>query len=465
MKKVIFGMMSLATMALAFTSCSSDDEQALAEPGTAIIKGRVTANLDETSIEPQNVPAGTNITFIIDGRDLDPKPDPNYQYDRVTRTAEVDADGRYEVSVPARKAPVNVRVEFDAFEFDATIITTNEEGFQETVNARRVFRAGVIPNLSVTAGQTVVRDYRYTMDGDDFVSSATIRGAVTAQINDNIGSVTRISNIGSMNQISGSGSDTLLSTGGGYVTQNNVEVTGGTGTGMTVNIQAEAIGRVMEASVKDGGESYFANSLYNTTTTGNGTGLQVRVTAVDAGNNNAITSIEIWGPARGTGYAIGDVVTLVGGNNLGTVEITEVTEGKVMSVSINQPGEDYTFGDVVTISGGTGATFDIKGVSPRQEPVPANVVLSFTTLNGGSNGVRYRTTTNEDGEYIIKVPVTTTNGNDNIQVRGVTFETNSTFMENGEFVIEPRVYRMNQTSVNVFTEDIVERDFTYNRQP
>lgn len=461
MKKTVLGFMSMAAIALAFSSCSNDDEQSPVQPGTSTVEGRITANLDATSIEPQAIPAGTGITFIIDGRDLDPKPDNAYQYDKVTERAEVDAEGRYTVSLPARKNPINAQVVFDAFEFDATIITTNDEGFQETTTARKVFSRNTM-NISIVEGQSQIRDFTYTMEGNDFVNRATIRGTVEAQINDNVGEVTGISNVGNQNQITGNGNDTLLTGGAGYTNGTDIAVTGGTGTGMTVNIQAETIGQVFDGTIDNPGENYFINSTYSTTTTGNGTGLQIRVTAVDAASNNAITDFVIPAFGRGNGYAIGDIVNVMGGNNLGSIEITEITEGKVTQVTVNQSGEDYTVGDVVTISGGTGATFEITGITPRNEPIPANVVLSFRTNNG--NGETYRTTTNTAGEYVVQIPVLPTNGSDNIQVRGVTFETASTYLEDGEFVTGPKIYYMNQRNVQVFTEDIKEEDFTYLRR-
>lgn len=454
-KKVMLGLLSIASVAMTFTSCKKEETQVPLEPGTAIVKGRLTANLDASSFEVQTVPAGTGITFIIDGEDLDVKPNPNYQYDQISERVEVGANGEYAVTLPARKKPINAKAVFDAFEFDATIITTDDEGFQTTTVSRRVF-SRVEANIQIVEGQTIVRDFAYSMEGEDFVNRATIRGFIDATFTDNFGDVTGISKTGTKTIISGTDNDTLLTTGSGYVTANNVAVTGGTGSGMTVNFTAEQIGIVKAVSLLNAGTGYW-NGTYGTTTTGDGTGLQLNVTT-DAGNVTAVT-VPSW--AQGTGYAAGQIVTIVGGNNDATVQITEVTEGKVLSVTLNNAGENYTVGDVVTISGGTNATFAITEVSPYKEAVPENVVVSFITNNG--NGETYRTTTDVEGKYIIQVPVTQSNGMETISIRPATFEYETTYLEDGEFVTEPRIYSVTPISQTVYVDDIKERNITYLR--
>ena len=452
--------MSFATVAMIFSSCNKDDEQTPLEPGTAVVKGRITANLDATAIAPQAIPAGTGITFVIDGAALDAKPDPSFNYDKVIERAEVDADGNYSVTLPARKQPIQVQVIFDDFEFDATVVTTNDEGFQETEVSRRVFSRNSL-NITVVEGQSQVRDFSYTMQGDEFVNRATLRGIVTAQFIDNVGDVTGISTVGAPQQITGAGNDTLLTEGAGYETGNDIAVTGGTGSGMTVNITAETIGIVQGVNLLTGGEGYFVSS-YNTTTSGDGTGLIISVEEVDTDDDNKVTEVSI-GLNAGTGYAVGDVVTIDGGDGNATVQITEISEGRVTSVTLNQAGEGYTIGDVVTISEGTGATFTITNVAPyNTDAVPANVVLSFRVNSG--NGETYKTTTNADGEYIIQVPITPNSGTDVIQVRGATFEGPSIFMENGEFVQGNKIYAFTQQDVTLNSDDIRELDLLYTRQ-
>ena len=261
MKNKFLPLVALAG-SLAFVGCS-DDEQTPMEPGMGMVKGRVTAMLDMTSIAPDNVPEGTGITFIIDSRDLDKNPDPNFTYDKIITRATVDANGMYEVSLPVSSNPVPVEVEFDDFEYEATLITTNDLGFQESVVARTVYKRGG-QMMMLTEGQTLVADFQYNMTDNDFVSSAIMRGTLTAVFRDNVGEV-----IG----------DNQIDAGTGYNTGTNIPVNGGTGSGLEVDI-------------------------------------------FNVGGNGEVTFYMISNP--GTGYTIGDIVTISGGNGDATFEIVAV---------------------------------------------------------------------------------------------------------------------------------------------
>ena len=286
MKNKFLPLVALAG-SLAIVGCS-EDEQTPMEPGMGMIKGRVTAMLDMTSIAMDNVPQGTGITFIIDSRDLDKNPDPNFTYDKIITRATVEADGTYEVSLPVGTNPVPVQVVFDDFEFDATLLTTNDQGFQESVVARTVYKRSN-QMLMLTEGQTLVSDFQYNMTNNDFVASAIMRGTLSATFRDNVGEVN------GTNQIDA---------GTGYNTGNNIPVNGGTGSGMQVNIN----------SVGGNGEVNFFN-------------------VTDAG----------------TGYTIGDIVTISGGNGDATFEVTSVnTEeenvpaGVVLTfITNNGNGQEY----------------------------------------------------------------------------------------------------------------------------
>lgn len=272
---------------LAFLGCSKDVQTPM-EPGMGMIKGRVTAMLDMTSIAMDNVPQGTGITFIIDSRDLDKNPDPNFIYDKIITRTTVEADGTYEVSLPVGTNPVPVQVVFDDFEYDATLLTTNDQGFQDSVVARIVYKRNN-EMLMLTEGQTLVSDFQYNMTNNDFVSSAIMRGTLTATFRDNVGEVN------GTNQIDA---------GTGYNTGSNIPVNGGTGSGMQVNIN----------SVGGNGEVNFFN-------------------VSDAG----------------TGYTIGDIVTISGGNGDATFEVTSInTEeenvpaGVVLTfITNNGNGQEY----------------------------------------------------------------------------------------------------------------------------
>jgi hypothetical protein len=263
MKKItLWGMLALTGLFTVFTACNKDEQPEPLSPGSAMVSGRLTANLDETDFQLQAVPAGTGVTFIIDGADLERNPQPGYNYEDVVVRGTTDADGNYSVSLPAVKKSINVQVVFDEFEFDANVLTTNDDGFQEAVIERRTFtRANA--SVSIIEGQVLVKDYNYNTGIGSFVPSAMIRGVVEAQITDNVGEPNTVS---------------IDNAGTNYTNNTNVGVSGGTGSGMTVNTFTNIAGEVTNVFISD----------------------------------------------PGTGYTIGDVVTIQDGDNNATVEVTNV---------------------------------------------------------------------------------------------------------------------------------------------
>lgn len=263
MKKItLWSVLAVAGMFTAFTACKKDEQKEPLTPGTATVSGRLTANLDETDFQLQSVPQGTGVTFRISGADLERNPQPGYNYEDVIVRGTADANGNYSVSLPAVKKTVNATVIFDEFEFDATVLTTDDDGFQEAVIERRTFtRANA--TVTIVEGQVLVRDYNYNTGVGSFVPSAMIRGVVEAQFTDNVGDPSAVS---------------LVNEGSDYTTSNNLSVSGGSGNGMTVNINANIAGEVTNVFINTAGE----------------------------------------------GYTIGDVVTIQAGDNNATVEITNV---------------------------------------------------------------------------------------------------------------------------------------------
>jgi hypothetical protein len=359
MKTTIKGMALLAMAAMVtFTSCSDDDQQPLT-PGTARVQGRITAKMDMTSHTISSVPQGTTVSFIIDSRDLDKNPDPNFVYDKIITQATVDADGFYTVDLPVGNNAVNVEVVYNDFEFDATVIVTDDQGFQTSQVIRKVYTAPT-ETISLSSGQVKVMDRSYNMCNNCLEPSALIRGQISARFRDNRGPVTNRD---------------AVNAGTGYSTGNNVTANGGSGTGLTVD-----------------------------------------VTNVDA-------------------------------------------NGEVLSFNINNQGTGYTIGDVLTISGGgNNATFVVTAVGFEEENVPAGVVLTFVTNNG--NGNAYRVATDNQGRYIVRLPVT---GTDNIQVRFADFEQSSVYDNNGTFVTGPKVYGRSNATISIAEDNIRDFDYSYNR--
>lgn len=121
--------------------------------------------------------------------------------------------------------------------------------------------------------------------------------------------------------------------------------TAGTGTGLTVNVIATAIGGATTATITSPGSGY-ADGPASTTYGGGGSGFTLDITT----SGGVVSGIIVGQP--GLGYTINDLVTLVGGNNDATVTVTGVLNGGITSVTVNNPGTGYTASNVITIDGG-----------------------------------------------------------------------------------------------------------------
>ena len=221
-------------------SCKKEEQKPL-EAGTAVVSGKLTAYLDETRIDPQPIPSGTKIHFIINGADLDKNPQPGYAYEDIVIPVEVDADGNYRVEVPTSRRATKMRIVFDDFEYNATLLSTNSEGLQETVEENRLF-TNESDTIKVNNGQNLIRNYRYSTSGGDFTEAAFIRGKVSALFKETIGVPT--------------GDLVVINEGKDYETANNVPVIDGAGSGMTVNILTNTNGNVVEATILNPGKGY-----------------------------------------------------------------------------------------------------------------------------------------------------------------------------------------------------------------
>ena len=146
--------------------------------------------------------------------------------------------------------------------------------------------------------------------------------------------------------------DTLVP-GTGYSTAEDVATTGGSGSGLTVDIVS--------------GVSYSTNTLvagsgYSTatnvpTTGGTGIGLTVDIVVV-SGHHVASVTVN----TAGSGYTTGDTLTITGGNANATFNVAPINV--VTSVIINESGTGYAVGDTLTITGGNAdATFNIKTIT------------------------------------------------------------------------------------------------------
>ena len=172
-----------------------------------------------------------------------------------------------------------------------------------------------------------------------------------------------------------------------YETASAVATSGGSGTGLTLDLTVSA-GLPLTLNGGAGGSSYVTATAQATTTNGTGTGLTVDITAA----GGSIVSIAI--NAAGTGYAVGDTITVAGGGNDGGGSIATV-RGGVTSVAVAAGGSGYVSGDTITISGGgADATIDIATVTDTAITITAvkdwytNTLIPGTSLTLGAIGPR-----------------------------------------------------------------------------
>jgi hypothetical protein len=170
----------------------------------------------------------------------------------------------------------------------------------------------------------------------------------------------------------------VTSGGSGYAT--DTAVTGGSGSGLRVDIAAvDANGAIVNFVVTEAGDGYLdgdvvavldgngdaalrrisgnfvledAGSGYATdtgTSGGSGSGLRVDITEVDA--NGVIAAFAI--TDAGSGYAAGDVITVDGGSGNATLLIG--TDGSGASAAFFAGGSGYPVGQGVSVTGGSGS--------------------------------------------------------------------------------------------------------------
>ena len=265
MKRVLMLSILFACASSVMVGCKKKEIIEPLAPGTATVKGKLTAKLDETSLTPVAVPAGTGVTFIISGYDLDNNPDQNFNYDNTVVRATTDANGNYTVSLPARKKSISVEVKYDEFEYDATVLVTNEQGFQVPSTVRKTFKA-MSNNVEIVDGIVKVNDKEYYIDGTSSSNDAIIKGRLKGIFADNVGTVA-------------DGEVTV--NGANYTTTNAITVTGGTGTGLKIDF-------------------------------------------IDFNSNGAIDNGEWFVNNAGQGYKIDDIVSVTTGNGLARIKITNV---------------------------------------------------------------------------------------------------------------------------------------------
>jgi len=233
-------------------------------------------------------------------------------------------------------SPVNTVTSLD----DATIFPGN--GYSTSSNVATTGGTGTGLTVDITAPSGQVQAVAINSSGAGYAVGQTISIAITP------GRVTAITG--------------AQSVGSGYTTATNVATTGGTGTGLRVDIVAEnQLGTATTITLTNGGTGYADGLKTTTALTGTGSGLTLIGLTQGTGTiQSAIIS------NGGSGYVAGNTVRVDGGGANAVITIATATNGKVTSIEISSGngGSGYAPSQTITITGGGGnATFNTISVT------------------------------------------------------------------------------------------------------
>lgn len=139
--------------AFSFTQCEKEEKSSEPELSTATVKGKMTANLNDTIPGDTSAPKGTKVTLWISTEDLVTKSKASKTYEKRYYQATADGNGEFSVQVDVNKDPVTVNVEPSDFEYDKVINTNGDE--------QRTVYTSPDQTVTVTPKQTKVVDIAY----------------------------------------------------------------------------------------------------------------------------------------------------------------------------------------------------------------------------------------------------------------------------------------------------------------
>lgn len=161
--------------------------------------------------------------------------------------------------------------------------------------------------------------------------------------------------------------------GTGYTTAPSIPTTGGSGTGLTVDITAGGIDTAKPTSGA-GGTGYLVNDVVGVA---NGVGGQLTVLAVDA--SGVVLSLGVKSGKQGSGYTTGSNTSTTGGT--GTGLLVDITAAALSGAVIHAAGggSGYAVNDVVTVvqAGASGGQLKITAINP------AGSVATIQMIPGG----------------------------------------------------------------------------------
>lgn len=180
----------------------------------------------------------------------------------------------------------------------------------------------------------------------------------------------------------------IATAGTGYATNTGVATSGGSGSGLTIDYTDDGSGGVLSVTIDAYGSGYKVGDVV-TILDGNddatltitsasqiitGSGIEINFTALPIGEILITTLL-----TAGTGYTTATAVPTTGGSGNGcVVNITDDGAGGVQDITINQGGTGYLVGDTLTIdAGGQDATFMVANINDGE-------VDSVTIVEAGS---------------------------------------------------------------------------------
>lgn len=168
MKKTIFSLMALGILTMSALGCKKETETPPSTTGTATVEGYIKVNSNERNdtlpngnynLNREAIPSSVVVTFVIDSRDLERNPDPSFNYEMIQKTTNVDANGKYSITLPTPKGSntINGEMRISAFEYNP-IITSSQNTDSTDV---RVVVPVTTMNFSIYNGGKTIIDHNF----------------------------------------------------------------------------------------------------------------------------------------------------------------------------------------------------------------------------------------------------------------------------------------------------------------
>lgn len=169
MKEMNFAALVLVLVALLGTSCAKEPT-VRKEAGKATVVLYVTVNNDLTNDTTYNglsrvmrepIPAGTELRFVLDSRDLQARPNGSFNYDDLTFVGTADDAGKVMVELPASEDDMRVEVKFpDLWLQERSERFNTVTGQDEVITEETLYTRSDV-SLTIHEGAKVIREYNY----------------------------------------------------------------------------------------------------------------------------------------------------------------------------------------------------------------------------------------------------------------------------------------------------------------